>query len=96
MLHEAALYGELGRTVFASLMMIMFQWYRTYIDKLNVTKITEIMLTKDLKYIYMKYMNVSYFEKLAITSFKGVHSHHKNHLSGAMMRVRLFYPVLVH
>ena len=54
------------------------------------------MLTKDLKQVYMKYMNVPYFEKFEIDSFKGIHSHHKNHLTGAMMRIRLFYPILVH
>jgi len=25
----------------------------------------------------------------------GMHSHHKNHLTGAMMRIRLFYPILI-
>ena len=53
-------------------------------------------MAKDLKHVYMKFMNVPDYEKIAVSSFKGVHSHHKNHLSAAMMRIRIFYPVLLH
>ena len=90
MLDFVAFNGEVGKTLFASFMMIFLNWFKMYSAKLNNTKITEVFIDEELQHLYFKFWNVPDLEKFHVSDFRGM-----PFMVHPIFRNRFYYPVFV-